>query len=474
MSDERPVIEIPVRPRSIGRFRRVIGDERYGDLDAAGTSARASLDGARVWNLSSTANGGGVAELLECLLAYVGGIGIEIRWLVVQGDAGFFDITKRLHNRLHGFAGDAGSLDDGPLQHYEDVLASAGTSLRALVRRGDVVLLHDPQTVGLAPMLRDLGATVVWRCHVGVDRANDRTDEAWAFLRPYLGACQGFVFSRASYVPPFLPLDAVRVITPSIDPFSPKNRRLRAPGVAAILAAAHLVETGRSATVAPALPLGASGGRPAVIYGDRGGLDPTAPLVTQISRWDHLKDMVGVLEAFASYVPERAGAQLALVGPDVASVSDDPEGLAVLGECVEAWSSLPAAARRRICLATLPMEDATSNALMVNALQRRSTIVVQKSLAEGFGLTVAEAMWKRRPVVASAVGGIIDQIAPDAGVLLEDPTDLEACGRAITELLGLPTRRRDLGQRARARIQRDFVGDLHLIQFADLVTGLLA
>src|SRR5262249_16947488 len=173
----------------------------------------------------------------------------------------------------------------------------------------------------------------------------------------------------------------------------------------------------------------------ASITGD-GPLDPRLPLVIQVSRWDRLKDMFGVMKGFADGVVGRVDANLALVGPSVAGVADDPQGEMVLRECIAGWQALPPEARARIRLVSLPMEDVEANALMVNALQRSSTVVVQKSLAEGFGLTVAEAMWKAKPVVASAVGGIVDQIVSDEhGLLIDDPRDEAAFGRAVRRLL---------------------------------------
>jgi trehalose synthase len=207
-----------------------------------------------------------------------------------------------------------------------------------------------------------------------------------------------------------------------------------------------------------------------------GPLDPDGAFVIQVSRWDHLKDMQGVMAGFAAGVVGHAGdrgAQLALVGPSVEGVIDDPEGAAVLGECVASWHALPLAARRRIFLVTLPMVDVEENAAMVNALQRSATLIVQKSLVEGFGLTVAEAMWKGKPVVASRVGGIVDQIAPGTGVLLDDPADLGAYGEAVSALLDRPAEMARLGDNARRHVLSEFVGDRHLLQYAALIERLL-
>ena len=180
-------------------------------------------------------------------------------------------------------------------------------------------------------------------------------------------------------------------------------------------------------------------------------------LVVQVSRWDRLKDMQGVLQGFAAMVEGQAGLRLALVGPEVKSVSDDPEDAAVLADCLAHWENLPHKVRSAVRIVGLPMNDVEVNGLMVNAIQRQATVVVQKSLEEGFGLTVAEAMWKARPVVASAVGGIVDQVAPGTGVLLRDPADLDTFGHVPWQTCW-QTRMQmaDMGRRARARIRSNF------------------
>ncbi len=164
-----------------------------------------------------------------------------------------------------------------------------------------------------------------------------------------------------------------------------------------------------------------------------------------------------------------------LAGPNVTSVADDPEGVEVLQQCMTAWHELPAAVRRRVHLACLPMRDAEENGLLVNALQQTASVVAQKSLAEGFGLTVTEAMWKARPVVATRVGGIEAQITSgESGVLIDDPRDLAAFGTAVRGLLADPARAKRIGDRARAVVDAKFLPDRHLEQWADLLLGMLA
>ena len=194
----------------------------------------------------------------------------------------------------------------------------------------------------------------------------------------------------------------------------------------------------------------------------------------QVSRWDALKDPIGVIRGFAEHVPAATGAHLVYAAPDVESVADDPEGARVLREAIELRETLPEAARRRIHYASLPMEDLDENAMMVNALQRHARVVVQKSLAEGFGLTVAEAMWKARPVVASRIGGIQEQIVDgDSGVLLDDPRDLAAYGAAVTALLDDEQRAERMGARARERVRDRFLNVRALIDYGNVIRSVL-
>jgi trehalose synthase len=198
-------------------------------------------------------------------------------------------------------------------------------------------------------------------------------------------------------------------------------------------------------------------------------------VVVQISRWDRLKDMAGVLTAFATGLSRLpSDAHLMLVGPDVLGVSDDPEGAEVLFECVDLWQALPSRARQRVHLISLPMDDVDENAHLVNALQRHATVVVQKSLVEGFGLTVTEPMWKNRAVVASAVGGIQDQILDgESGLLLADPADLDAFTGLVATVLDDDDLAQRLGDAARERVRNHYLGDRHLIQYAGLFNELL-
>jgi trehalose synthase len=204
-------------------------------------------------------------------------------------------------------------------------------------------------------------------------------------------------------------------------------------------------------------------------------LSPEDALVAQISRWDRLKDPLGVLNGFVEHTAGQTDAHLLIAGPSTESVADDPEGAEVLAAMMSAWEQLPQQVRGRVHLASLPMDDIEENAAIVNALQRHSDVIVQKSLAEGFGLTVAEAMWKARPVVASRVGGIQDQIVDgESGILLSDPRDEAEFGAAVAGLLADPERAHRIGQAAHLRVRDNFLGPYHLGRYFDLIRSLAA
>lgn len=380
-----------------------------------------------------------------------------------------------MHNRLHGIAGDGGPL--GPTEHavVQRVSAANAAALADLVRRGDVVVLHDPHTAGLIDRSGTGGEAVLWRCHVGPDEINGHVEEAWSFLRPYLEPADAFVFSRRAHVHAWMPEAKVTIIPPSIDPLSAKNQPLGDDVVRAILG--RIGFRVQAAGVAPVFrrwdgsPSAVS--RRAIFSrrGDAPGDD--TPIVVQVSRWDRLKDMIGVLRAFADHVTPPV--HLALVGPATDELADDPEGAAVLAGCAELYDRMPGPSRARVHLVSLPVADPEENAAMVNAMQRRATVVVQKSLQEGFRLTVTEAMIKARPLVASRVGGIHDQVRHEReGLLVDDPADLDAFAAALNRLLDDNTFATHLGERARVRAVEEFVSDRHLARYADLLRGVVA
>jgi trehalose synthase len=474
--------EVSVRPIDLERLAAILPADRAQRLAATADRARSAFGDRVVWHVNATAHGGGVAEMLQTLLAYAKGAGIENRWLVLDGDPGFFAITKRLHNVLHGVPGDGGPLGPAERAQYEDVLRANLADLTRHVSPRDIVLLHDPQTAGLAEGMRAVGARVVWRCHVGRDRPNDITRAGWEFLRTYVESAHALVFSRREYAPEWVDPARLVVVPPSIDPVALKNMALTPGIVTSVLAQVGLVENGHRAG---RLDFVGRDGSPGAVrsHRDSGGLllggDPPplgAPLVVQVSRWDRLKDMAGVMEGFARAAgrDDLGGAHLMLAGPDVAGVTDDPEGAEVLGVCREEWERLPTTIRNRVHLATIPMDDVDENAVIVNALQRHAAVVVQKSLVEGFGLTVTEAMWKARPVVASKLGGIQDQIVHERdGLLVEDPSDLDEFAEVLRRPLSDAALAGRLGAAAHARVLEEYVGDRHLEQYVDLFSALV-
>jgi trehalose synthase len=268
----------------------------------------------------------------------------------------------------------------------------------------------------------------------------------------------------------------VFVIPPSIDPFSAKNQPTSAEAIDAILHYVGLLEgTGPEPVAAFTREDGSPGRVDRHVDVLQTGPPPPADarLVVQVSRWDPLKDMAGVMTAFAQHVDGTGRTHLLLAGPVVTGVADDPEGAATFEHCIEVWRRLPHAERSRIHLACLPMHDADENAAIVNAIQRHAAVITQKSLAEGFGLTVAEAMWKGKPIVASAVGGIVDQIVSgEHGLLVDDPRDPVEFGAAVRRLLDDPTYAAELGVNAQRRATEEFLGDRHLAQYAQLFAQL--
>lgn len=469
--DQLHEVEVPVVPLAV--LGPLIGPERQAALEAAASKSRDLLAGKVVWNVNSTAAGGGVAELLRVLVGYIQGAGVDSRWLVIHGDPDFFAITKRVHNRIHGVQGDTGALGPAEATRYAEVCAANAAAMQTLIRTGDAVLLHDPQTAGMAPALREAGLKVIWRSHIGSELSDRWTEEAWHFLRPHLEACDAFVFTRLDYVPDWIERERVSIIPPSIDPFSAKNREIPAGNLPRLLARMGLTS---GPTDEPAYFTRSDGTldtlvRAANVVSEGDTPEALDNLVVQVSRWDRLKDPLGVIQGFASSLgpDDEVNARLALVGPPVDGVADDPEADEVFGECLAHWHTLPTAVRRRILLVQLPMVDADENAAMVNALQRAASIIVQKSLVEGFGLTVAEGMWKGKPIVGSRVGGIIDQVVPGTGVLLDDPSDLETFGATLRSMLAEPDELTRLGLNARRHVLQQFVGDRHLLQYAALM-----
>ena len=465
-------VQVDLVPQELERYRELLGRD-YESIAAVSATAGENLAGRVVWNVNSTSRGGGVAEMLRAYLPYVLDGDVDTRWVVLQEEPSFFLLTKRIHNNIHGDPGDGGSLGDEEKSFYLEALADSGRHLAGMVSAGDVVILHDPQTAGLVPTLRLRGATVIWRCHIGIDDPNDHARRAAAFLAPEVSQADACVFSRPSYVWPQLPEGLGHIIAPGIDAFTPKNQPMSDETRDAVLGVIGL--TAEPPASAPAFTRAdGSAGQvlsPGVVVQDQ-PLPRNVPLVVQISRWDRLKDHGGLLTLFATELKSDQ-AHLALVGPDSAGVDDDPEGAAVYEEIVRQREDLPPAIRSRVHLVSLPMDDLDENAFMVNAIQRRADVIVQKSIAEGFGLTVSEGMWKSRPMVASRVGGIQDQIIDgESGLLVDDPFDLPAFARAIDGLLDDPDRAAKIGENAREAVRSGLLSVQRLVRHYQLIDAL--
>jgi trehalose synthase len=465
------MFEVTVRPRAARQLRTIAGEDVGRRYERSLEECRRALAGGTVWHINSTAEGGGVAEILTASLGYLVVDGVPTRWLVLEGDDEFFRITKRIHNRLHGVLGDGGALGGAERRHYEEVIRrnidGAGE-----IASGDVVVVHDPQPLGLVPKLRANGATVVWTCHVGIDEPNDLVRSAWDFLLHDAASADAVTFTRRSYVWDVLDGSKVHIIPPCIDAFSPKNLELAPDERDAILRTTGLLPTSSADRADFRRPDGSTAtiARRADLV-EEDPVPQDAPLVTQVSRWDALKDPAGVLRGFVEE-PGLNDAHLVLAGPAPSSVADDPEAAEVLDDLFGIWRSLPDNARRRVHLANIPTDDVDENATIVNALQRRADVVVQKSLAEGFGLTVTEAMWKARPVVAGRVGGIQDQISDGTDGILIDPRDLTALGNAVDTLLADPSLASALGAAAKERVRERYLTPHYLGSYLALFAEL--
>ena len=298
----RQLIDVEVGSAPLDRYQPLLEDGIWFEFERTMAAAAKLLRGRVVWNVNSTARGGGVAELLSSLIPYDRGAGIDSRWVVIQGEPAFFEVTKKLHTLLHGVAVDGSAITTTECAEYEQTLAANTRALLEIVKPGDVVLLHDPQTAGLAPALVKSGCKVIWRCHIGVDEPSDVVRSAWNFLRPYVSAAHALVFSRRRYVWEGLEPSRVHIIPPSIDAFTIKNRELDRDTVTGLLRAGGILAGSNGETT-----FTRSDGSEAHVSRRvtgllEGGLPVDAGIVVQVSRWDRLKDPVGVMNGFVQHV----------------------------------------------------------------------------------------------------------------------------------------------------------------------------
>ena len=400
-------------------------------------------------------------------------LGVDVKWAVIGTDkAEFFTLTKRLHNLIHG-SGDP-QLTGADRAVYEAVSRENADALRPLVRPGDLLVIHDPQPLGSGAILRrELDVRAVFRCHIGLDGSTRQTQAAWEFLRPHAEVYDHAVFAAPEYIPSFL-AGRAGIIRPAIDPLGHKNGDLLVPRLVGILCNAGLVVEQH-----PVVPAGY--GHLVTRLGPNGSFVPATdaggvgllfrPIVTQISRWDRLKGFKPLLDGFIR-LKERSDSvaagsrhrrrlelvRLVLAGPDPGAVADDPEAQEVLQELTAAYVGLPKAVQADIALILLPMDVRKENELIVNALQRCSSVVMQNSLQEGFGLTVTEAMWKRAAVLGSCACGIRQQIRDGVdGRLIQHPEDPQEIAATLDVLLADVAGRIELGQNARRRVNDEFL-----------------
>lgn len=433
------------------------------------------LEGRTVWMVNSTAQGGGVAELLPPQIALLRHLGVDARWAVIESDkAEFFAFTKRIHNMMHGEEESPPSREDREL--YDAVSRANADALRSHVAPHDILVIHDPQPLGAGALLaREIGVRAVWRCHIGLETSTAATQAAWDFLEPYTSAYHACVFTAREYVPAYLE-DRATIIHPTIDPLSHKNRELSLHKLVGILSDSGLA-VAHWPLIAPPFPavaqrLQTNGSfAPATSPEDIGLV--ARPMIVQISRWDRLKGFAPLLEGFRLlklHRDKRAmrddrhrrridAVRLVIAGPDPGAIQDDPEALEVLGGLCSRYTELEYNVQRDVALLALPMESRKENALMVNVLQRCADIVVQNSLREGFGLTVAEAMWKRKAVLGSAHAfGVRQQVRDGVdGCLLRDPEDVEALSLAMHDMLADSDRLEEWGRNAEHRAHREFL-----------------
>jgi trehalose synthase len=433
-------------------------------LDRVGTR----LGGNVVHHLTASADDG-VAGILRSVLGYARYAGFDSRWTLVEPDSGMTVLRRRLYNGLYGDPGDGGPLGPAEARLLIEAGERAADALDELIGAGDVVLLHDSSLAGLVTPLRARGSRVIWRSHLGVEEPDGPASRARLFLLPLIQDADAFGYSSERLVWPEHPPERTLVVRPAIDPLSPKNEELDDPTVEAVLDVLGLTDApGRTPpTFARFDGSPARFDRPGLIDQSM-PLPVDAPVVAQISGWEQLKDQAGLLTAFARNVPDAA--HLIIAGPSTVDLPEGSEETHVVTELQRLRTSLAPETAARIHLVQLPTADVDENEIAVNAIQRRATVVVHKSFAEAFGLSVTEAMWKRRPVIASRVGGMQDQVIDgETGILVDDPGDLDAFGSAIGRVLADPGFRHDAGEAARARVAELYLPPNHLAAHLDAV-----
>jgi len=394
----------------INAYAPIVGSSTVDDLHLLAERLR----GKTIQNINSTAVGGGVAEILSRMLPLLHDLGVDVYWDVIKGNEKFFNLTKKIHNALHGVAETFGP---GDLDYLIEVNRQ---NAKEVLRGAEITFVHDPQPIALVEEKRSRGGKWIWRCHI--DFTSPQPD-VWEFLRTFVESYDAAVFSAPAFSRPL----AIRqvLISPSIDPLSDKNKELPEDLIDSVC--------------------------------ERFGLNRGRPIVTQISRFDYLKDPVGVIRAY-KMIKEHVDCQLVLAG---GGATDDPEGMKVLAEVRQEAAGDP-----DIFILFLP----PGSDIEINALQRASDVILQKSLKEGFGLTVAEALWKAKPVIASAVGGIPLQIAHKYSGILSH--SIEGTAYYIKQLLNAPQYAERLGVNGREHIKNNYLITRHIKDYLLLFLSL--
>jgi trehalose synthase len=390
-------------------YKAILGENEINDLQLLADRLR----GKSIQNINSTAVGGGVAEILTRMIPLLKELGVDASWDVIKGNEQFFTITKNIHNALHGLKQKVTEKDR---KYFVEVNRGNAEELDL---SADIVFIHDPQPVALVEKKKS--NKWIWRCHI--DLSNPQL-EVFDFLKPFIQGYDAAVFSAPSFGRRDLKIRQV-LISPSIDPLSDKNKELPQSTIDEVL--------------------------------DRFHIDRERPIVTQISRFDRLKDPSGVIRVYQR-AKKHSDCQLVLAG---GGASDDPEGLRILESIKKAEDEDP-----DIHVIYLP----PSSDIEINALQRASTVILQKSLREGFGLTVSEALWKARPVIASAVGGIPLQISHKHSGILS--YSIEGTAYYLQELLNNPQYAQTLGRNGREEVKKNFLITRHVRDYLLLFLSL--
>ena len=398
--------------RTLEDHRPIVGD----DVISGIYRKAASLRGKRVLHVNSTYQSGGVAEMILSLVPLMNNVGIDTRWNILNGDGEFFAITKNFHNALQGQA--VAFSDEEKDLYLQTNEAFSGQ----MAIDHDLVVIHDPQPLPLIRFYRKTQPRV-WRCHVDLSNPNPAL---WEFLKGFVLDYDRMVISHEHYRRRGMPMEQW-ICRPAIDPLSEKNRDLSEAETAALLA--------------------------------KYGVPTDKPLVTQISRFDKWKDPLGVVEVF-SEVKRHVDCRLVLCG---SMAPDDPEGWAI-------YRQVEDAARPLIDAGDVILITAEDH-LLVNALQRASAVILQKSLREGFGLTVTEGLWKGRPVIASRVGGIPLQIEDGVTGFLLDPTDTEGFAWRVRQVLENPDLGERLGRAGKEHVRRHFLITRLLSDYLDMLNA---